>query len=178
MLDFPEQGEDFLLERIAAARDRVRRGGQLKVNVVIRQELRDGHLVKAEPDLGLLAEKTKAGHGRLDRLHVHTPQINKEHNLQLELCMFGHRYVAAHVGAVLVVQQEHVAQEKNLAQPLEHICVVVDLVLHKLLRYGEEHLRADAPERVYGRLGVPFLNVFLAVKHQERLHGRVCHIKH
>lgn len=97
---------------------------------MIGQELCDGCLVEAKANLGFFAKQAEARHGSLDRLHVYAPQIHEEDNLELELRVLRHGNVAAHVGVVLVVEQEHVAQEEDLAQPLEHVRVVVDLMLY------------------------------------------------
>ena len=115
MVDFAQNAQDFLLKRIAATCDRVRGGRELKVDLVVRQELAHGHLVKAEANLGLGTKETKAGHGRFDRVHVYAPQIDEENDLELELSVFSHGYVGADIGRLLVVEEESVAEKKNLA---------------------------------------------------------------
>ncbi|RNA20785.1 hypothetical protein BpHYR1_050684 [Brachionus plicatilis] len=178
MLNFSQQGENFFLQCIAAASDGVGRGRQFQVDVMVGQELSDGHFVEAKANFGLLAKQTKTGHGCFDGVHVYAPQIHKKNYFELELGVLGHGYVAAHVRVIFVVEQKCVAQYQNFSKPLEHVCVVDNLVLDQLLRYGKKNLGADAPKCVYGRLGIPFFDVFFLVEHEQGLHGRVGHIGH
>jgi len=107
---------------------------------VVGQDLSDGHFVEAEADFGLLTEEAEAGHGGLDGVHVDTPQVDEEDDLELELGVLGHGDVAALVGGVLVVEEKGVAEEEDLAEPFEDVGVVTDLVLDELLADGEEDL--------------------------------------
>ena len=145
---------------------------------MVRQQLRDRHFIEPVADLGLFTKQTEAGHGRFDRVHVNAPQVHEEHDFQLQLGMLGHRNIAAHVGVVLVVEQKGVPQNQDLAQPLENVRVVGDLVLHKLLRDGKQNLGTYAPECVDGRLGIPVLDVFFLVEDEQGLHRGVGNIDH
>ena len=51
--------------------------------------------------------------------------------------------VAADVGIVAVLLQELNVTNEDLAQPLEYLRVVENLMLDQLLRYREQHLRAE-----------------------------------
>ena len=51
--------------------------------------------------------------------------------------------VAADVGVVAVFEQERVAANQHLPQPLQNVRVVDDLVLDQLLSRGEQHLRTE-----------------------------------
>ncbi len=107
---------------------------------MVGEDLGDGHFVEAEADFGLFAEEAEAGHGGLDGVDVDAPQVDEEDDLELELGVFGHGDVAALVGGVLVVEEEGVAEEEDLAEPFEDVGVVGDLVLDELLADREEDL--------------------------------------
>ena len=58
------------------------RGCQLHVDVVVWLQLRDCHLVRAAPDVCLLAQQAEAGHCRLHRLDIDAPQVDEENHLR------------------------------------------------------------------------------------------------
>ena len=66
----------------ATCRQRSARGGQFHVDVVVWLQLRDCHLVRAAPDVCLLAQQAEARHRRLNRLHVDAPQVDEENHLR------------------------------------------------------------------------------------------------
>ena len=86
---------------------------------MVGQQLVDGVLVEAKADFGLLAEQAEAGHGRFDCVHIDAPQIDEKDDFELELGVFGHGNVGAHVGVVFIVQEEEIAEQQNLAKPRE-----------------------------------------------------------
>jgi len=57
------------------------------------------------------------------------------------VCLAADWNVAAHVGIVAVFLQKLNVADENLAQPLEDLSVVEDLMLDQLLRDREQHLR-------------------------------------
>ena len=63
-------------------------------------------------------------------------------HLQFDMGLYADRNVAAHVGVGAVFLQEAVATHEDVAQPLENLRVVDDLVLDQSLRDVEQHLRA------------------------------------
>ena len=65
----------------------------------------------------------------------------------------------AHVDVILVLLQEVVSTNQYVSQPLEDLCVVHNLMLDEFLWDREEHLRADIPECINVRLGIPQLDL-------------------
>jgi len=55
--------------------------------------------------------------------------------LQFDVRLSTDRNVTADVGVVAMLLQKLDVADENLAQPLEYLCVVKDLMLDQLLRY-------------------------------------------
>ena len=63
-------------------------------------------------------------------------------HLELDVRLLADAQVRADVGVLLVLAQEVVAADEDVAQPLEDLRVLDDLVLDQLLADAEQHLRA------------------------------------
>ena len=88
-------------------------------------------------------------------------------NLELDVSLSADGNVAADVRVLAVLLQKLDVADENLAQPLEDLRVVEDLVLDQLLRYREQHLRTDRRTTRYRTLVV--CSVRLSVFHQQNI---------
>ena len=75
-------------------------------------------------------------------------------NLELDVSLSADGNVAANVRVLAVLLQKLDVADENLAQPLEDLRIVEDLVLDQLLRYREQHLRTDRRTTRYRTLVV------------------------
>ena len=75
-------------------------------------------------------------------LNIYCIDVSDATHLELDVRLLADAQVRADVGVLLVLAQEVVAADEDVAQPLEDLRVLDDLVLDQLLADAEQHLRA------------------------------------
>ena len=112
-----------------------------RINIHVLQGEQKNHLkVLKELIYYKVSRKTTSSY---KRIHIHVLQGEQKNHLKFDVCLAADGNVAADVGVVAVLLQKLNVANENLAQPLEDLGVVENLMLDQLLRDGEQHLRTE-----------------------------------